>query len=417
MSIWANIRDWLGKSVTARDSDSPLYWSDGATAGEAVTSQSALRLSAYWGCVRLITQIVATMPLGIYEKDPKTGSRIARDDHPLARLLKITPNASQTALEFWEGRVLGLCTQGNSFAEKVFLGSKLVALESLPVETYVKRLTNGALEYHYYDRGKEYVLPEDRVFHIRGFGSGGSADNYCGLSPVSYARQTLGISMATERAVADVYARGMRAKGFFTAPALLTPEQRAQAQETLVKPFSGPGAKDWGVLEAGFDMKLVNINPRDAEMILNRQFNVEDICRWFGVPPIMVGHANQGTTMWGTGVEQIVLGFYKTGLIPYLERIEQRIKKDLMTAAEQNDGLYAEFNAEGLLRGDSAARGELYAKLIQNGVMQPAEAREKENLAFVPGSDKLLINSTLMPLDMAGRVAPTPPRAPAGETP
>lgn len=403
------LTDWIGRTFTARDSQSPLYHGEENWSGEHVTVQGAMQLSAFWSCVRLISQVIATMPLGIYQKLP-SGERVLRDDHPLAKLLKESPNADQTAVEFWEGRVLGLCTAGNGYAEKILGdGGRLISLEHMPSTTTVKRLENGRLEYRYYDYGKPIVLTEDKVFHIRGFGSG---DDPCGLSPVGHARQTLGLAIATDRAAAQTFSKGMRAKGFFTTPALLDQPQRDQIEKSLIKPFSGNSGKDWGVLEAGVDFKTVNVTPRDAELITSRQFNVEDVCRWLGVPPIMVGHSSSGQTMWGTGVEQIVLGWYKTGLIPYLERIEQRIKKDLMTPAERSSGLYAEFNAEGLLRGDSAARGELYAKLIQNAVMKPNEARAKENMPPEKGGDQLYINSTLVPIAMAGQKQQQPPPAP-----
>jgi HK97 family phage portal protein len=392
---------WKGKTFRATDHDSPLYGD--AYGEESVSVAGAMKLSAFWACVRLISQTVATLPLGVFEKT-KDGEKIARPDHPLHRLLHDAPNYDQTAVEFWEGRVLGLCTAGNGFAEKIMGdGGRLISLEPMPPDTFVDRLDSGALEYKFMQYGKQRTLSEDKVFHIRGFG-----DSYVGLSPVSAAARTLGIAQDTERETRNIMARGMRMKGFFTFPQKLSPEQREQIDKNLINPFSGPNAKDWGRLEAGVDAKTVTFNPRDAELILNRKFNVEDVCRWLGVMPILIGHAAEGQTMWGTGVGQIMLGWYILGLRPYLERIEQAINKRLL-APEERGRIFAEFNAEGLLRADPAARGDFYSKLFQLGAMTSNQVCDKENLPRFEGGDRHFVNSTYVPIELAGKQSASAP--------
>jgi HK97 family phage portal protein len=273
----------------------------------------------------------------------------------------------------------------------------------MPPDTQVRRTENGALEYRFDDRGKEEVRPEAQVFHIKAFGDGD-----VGMSPVSHARQTLGLSAATERASAQVFSKGMRSRGFFVMPPgqkSLDAEQRRKAEKALVDPFMGPHGKHWGILEGGVDFKEVNVIPRDAELILSRRFNVEDICRWLDVPPILVGHAAEGQTMWGTGVEAIMLSWLTGGLRPYLVRIEQAARKRLLTPADRARGLFIEFSVEGLLRGDSKSRAEFASKMIQNAGMTPNEWRRKENLPPMDGGDQLFINSTLIPLASAGQIA------------
>jgi HK97 family phage portal protein len=403
---------WISRSFRATDAQylAEIYGGGAETAGELVTPHAAMRLSAFWACTRLISQIIATLPLNLYQKLPN-GERKSLDAHPLTKLLRESPNADQTALEFWERRVQGLCVAGNGFAEKVYSGKRLISLQDMPSDTIVRRLDDGSLEYRYQYLGKEVVLKEDNVFHIRGFGDG---TNFCGLSPVAHARQTLGLAIATDRAAAQTFSKGMRAKGFFTSPNVLNAEQRTQAQKALVDPFSGPNGKDWGILEAGFDLKMVNISPRDAELVLSRKFNVEDICRWFGVPPIMIGHQAQGSTSWGTGIEQIMLGFYKTGLIPYLERIEQRINKSLLSPDDRAIGIYAEFNVEALLRGDSKSVTDNLKAQIEAAMRTPNEARAKLNLPKQSGGDELLASLNLIPLKDLGTQRAAVPTVPAG---
>lgn len=405
MAWWTN---WRGRLVTAKDNDfwSRFYGTE-TWSGESVTTQGAMQLSAFWACARLVSQTIATLPVGVFTRD-SSGDKEAVSDHPLYELLHNSPNADQTAVEFWEGRVLGLCTGGNGFAEKVQRANgALISLERMPSDTSVRRIESGALEYRFMDRGKEEVLPEAKVFHIRGFGDGD-----VGMSPVAYARQTLGIAVATEKAAGQTFGKGMRSKGFFVMPAgqkPLTLEQRADAHRTLVDANSGPRAPWAGILEGGVQFAPVNISPRDAELIMSRRFNVEDICRWLGVPPILIGHAGDGQTMWGSGVEQIVLGWLTLGLRPYLTRIEQAAKKRLLTPADRTNGVFIEFAVEGLLRGDSKARAEFFSKMVQNGALTPNEWRRKENMKPQPGGDQLFINSTLVPLAQAGRRKGDPP--------
>src|SRR5690606_16736092 len=129
--------------------------------------------------------------------------------------------------------------------------------------------------------------------------------------------------------------------------------------------------------------------------------HIEEICRWFGVPPIMVGHAAQGQTMWGTGVEQIILQWMTTGLNPLAKRIEARIKKQLIRPTG-NRRRYAEFNREALLQMDSTAKANFLSSMTQNGLMTRNEGRAKLNLPRVEGADQLTAQTNLAPLDRLG---------------
>lgn len=380
--------------------------------GKNVSPDSAMQLAAWWACVRLISETVATLPVSVYER-LQNGSKQSKGDHPLYGLLHDSPNADQTAAEFWEGQLASLCIFGNGYSQKEQDGNRLVALTPIPSEfTNVFRDDSGALRYRFPDRGKTIELPEEKVFHIRGFGIGGDV----GLSPVSYARQTLGIAMAIGEASGKTFAQGMRASGFFTTPTVLTPEQRVQVQKSLVDAYSGHGASSKaGVLEAGFGWLPSNINPHDAEMLLSWKFSVEEICRWLRVPPVLIGHSAEGQTMWGSGVEQIMLGWLTLGLRPYLSRVEQAIKKRLIRPEERGK-IFAEFNVEGLLRADSAGRAALQASNAQNGIRTRNEIRALENLPPLDGGDELTVQSNLVPIGKLGIEPPPPPAPPPGPT-
>ena len=319
--------------------------------------------------------------------------------------------------------VMLLAIFGNAYAEKQFIGNRLVALQPLPWNTYPFRDENWDLFYRFNYGGKVETLPREKVFHTKGFNLGGDL----GISPLEAARQGLSISLATEQATGQTFAQGLRASGFFTGPKL-SPQQRDDFTKKFIDPITGNDATaHYGILENGFDFKPVNMPPKDAEMLLSRKHNIEELARYLGIPPILLGHASDGQTMWGTGVESIINQWLTLGLDSFWRNIETSINKRLLTPGDRRK-YYAEFDRNGLLRADSAARAEFITKMIQSAQMTPNEGRKKENRHPMEGGDVLLINSTLIPLTDAGRlssrlpkpdqvVPPPPPQAPAKPAP
>lgn len=147
-----------------------------------------------------------------------------------------------------------------------------------------------------------------------------------------------------------------------------------------------------------------------------RQYSVEQICRIFGVPPVMIGHAANGTTTWGSGIEQLILQYVKTCLAPMLIGIEGSIKRDLLDAKSRKTTI-VKFSMEGLLRGDSAARAEFLSKMVTNGIYTPNEARAYENKAEIAGGSQAIVNGTMTPLDKLGELPPTNDNAPIAPKP
>lgn len=380
------------------------YFATESWSGKSVTPETAMQVATFWASVRLISQTIATLPLALYQRRPD-GGRDTASGNPLHSLLHDQPNADQTSVEFWEALVAHVLIWGNAYVELGRgVGGGVVAMTLLrPDLMEVYRDRNRNLRYRYSEpQGIADFAAED-IMHVRGFGLGGDL----GLSTVAYARQTLGTAMATDEASARTFSNGMRPGGVLTykGEKLLTPEQRTQAKASLIEPFTGTeNAGKTLLLEgaAGFEFQSATIPPKDAEMLATRAFNIEEICRWFGVPPVLVGHSSAGQTMFGAGVEQIMVGWLTLGLRPYLTRIEQAIKRSLIAPGDRAT-FYAEFTVEGLLRADSAGRAEMYSKLLQIGAITPNQIADRENLPRFDGGDVHLVNSTLVPLDQAGR--------------
>jgi len=192
---------------------------------------------------------------------------------------------------------------------------------------------------------------------------------------------------------------------YFKFPKLLNQTQRADTR-TAIENISGVmNAGKPVVLEAEMDVGTIGIDPTDAQLLESRGFSVEEICRWFRVPPFMVGHAEKSTS-WGSGIEQQMIGFLTFTLAPWLKRIEQAIWKDLLTPAERSR-YYAKFAVEGLLRADSAGRSAFYSVMVNNGILTRDEVRELEDREPMGGNASVLtVQSAMIPLDALGATDP-----------
>ncbi|MDX0410109.1 phage portal protein [Sinorhizobium medicae] len=378
------------------------WYSDGqrSDAGESITDQNVLAISAVWACVNLLAGTIASLPLMVYRTNSR-GERTLARDHPLFRILHDSPNYDQTATDFWEFSSASIELWGNSYAAiERNGGGRVAALTPLrPDSVSVRRLENGNLEYRWTMDGENHVGSDRAILHIRGFGG----DPLGGMSTLHFGRHAFGLARAIDRAAAGTFSNGMIAQTALTFERWLTDEQRNLAETKLSEKYIG--AKNSGrpiILEGGTKIDVLSIKPEDAQMLESRGFSVEEVCRFFGVPPFMVGHT-QKVTSFGSGLEQQVLGFQKFTLRRRLKRIEQALEKQLLTPAERAAGLTIEFNLEGLLRGDSTARAAFYQSALANGWMTINEVREKENLPRVVGGDVPRMQMQNVPITEAGK--------------
>lgn len=404
----SDLLDYLGRSLSlSRDSGVLGRFFEGPSwSGKSATVRSLMQLSAANACVRLIAETIATLPIGFYERLPN-GERIPASDHPIALLLQDSPNADQTTVEFMEGIVASLLLQGDGFSakERGYKG-RVSALRFLsPVGVGVRRDTDGEVLYRFRDPVNNEIeeLPSSEVFHVKGFGIGGLR----GESPIGMMRQTVGNSLAAEETAGRMLGQGIQAPGFLKYKGgALKPDQRKSLLD-IIADFSGSrNAGKMMVLEADLDWQGIGMKAEDFQLLQTRRHSVEDICRWFRVPPILVGHASEGQTMFGSGVEQIMIAWLTLGLRTFLKRIEAAISKRLIEPGDRRR-FYAEFNVDGLLRGDMAAQAEYMSKVAQNGIMNRAELRRKLNLPYIEGTEVLTVQVNLADLSKLGQSDPS----------
>ncbi len=371
-------------------------WSETSNAGVPVNERGILSLSAAWACVNLLAGTIASLPIMVYRSDAN-GDRTVAKDHPLYRVLHDSPNYDQTALDFWEGGQAALELRGNMHARIERGAGRIVALHPI-VDPVVTRQSNGSLRYRWTENGKSYDETQENVFHVRGFGGSPLG----GMSTLSYGRQVFGLSLAINNAAQTTFANGVRPSLILTPPADRTlGELREVIEKALQEKHAG--AMNAGrplLLEGGLTPHQVSFSPEDAQMLESRSFSVEEICRFFEVPPHMIGHTEKSTS-WGTGLEEQTLRFQKFTLRRRLKRIEQAIMKQLLTPADRAAGIVVEFNLEGLLRADSKGRSEFYRTMTQIGAMTINEVRGLENLPPVAGGEVPRMQSQNIPINMA----------------
>ncbi len=364
-----------------------------SASGEIVTDTSALSLSAVWACVNLISGTISSLPIMVYRTNTE-GNREVAKDHPLYRLLHDSPNYDQSALDFWDFIAASIELRGNGFAQIVRLNGKIVSLNPVnPAHMQVRRLHSGELQYSWSSEGKSYISSDRDMLHIRGFGG----NPLGGMSTLRFARNSFGLATSAERSAADMFRNGLRPTGVLKFKPWLTPEQRKIAENELAAKMGTGNSGKPLVLEGDTDWEQLTISPEDAQMLESRTFSVEEICRFFGVPPHMVGHTTKATS-FGTGIESQTLGFQKFTLRRRFKRIEQALEKQLLTPADRAAGIAIEFNQEGLLRGDSKGRSAFYQVMTAIGAMTINEVRRLENLPPVEGGDVPRIQMQNVPI-------------------
>lgn len=375
-------------------------------AAAPVTFDTAMQLSAVWACVKLLAETPASLPLNFYRK---TGDgRVLDDRHPLTILFSGKVNRYQTRVEFWETVLLNLLVHGNSYCRIERQGGNITSLMPLMAAQMETRLmSDGSITYQYHnDNSGVTVFAEQSIWHLKLMGNG-----IIGLSPLAHQRQTVGIAIAAEKAVSNVYKNGAKPSGVLKMDRLLTKQQRDEVREAFATLTTGSNNRLM-VLEKGTDFQAISLSPQDIELLSSRKFQISEICRWYGVPSVLVND-NNGTSTWGSGIEQIVQGFYKLTLRPLLEKIEASIMVNLMTDLERRR-MEVEFDFNALLRSDLKTMFESYKSAVNGSLMTPNEARKELNLQPVESGDKLFLQGAMVPIERLAQPQPEAVDQPQG---
>ncbi|GHV27037.1 portal protein [Clostridia bacterium] len=349
-----------------------------------MNERTALQSTAVYACVRVLSEAIAGLPLHVYRYKTDGGKERSLD-HPLYNLLHNSPNPDMTSFIYRETMMAHLLLWGNSYSQIIrnARGQVVALYPLLPQKMEVGRAKNGELTYTYwrdsYDlfgnkQTGSVTLRRDDVLHIPGLGF----DGLVGFSPISLARNAIGLALATEAYGGRFFANSANPGGVLEHPGVVRdPDKLRQSWQSQ---FSGENAHRICVLEEGLKFHPISINPADSQFLESRKFQVDEIARLFRVPPHLIGDLEKATY---SNIEHQSLEFVKHTLNPWVVRIEQSLMKALVLPSEQNQ-IMIRFNLEGLLRGDQKSRYESYSIGIQNGFMSPNDVREIEDWNLIP---------------------------------
>jgi len=374
--------------------ESPWSFSDliaGPTkSGAVVTENLSLSVTAVWACIRILAWTQASLPLITYKRLVPRGKERATD-HILYKILHSEPNPLQTSFEFISLMSVQQNLWGAGIAEIEFKRGQPVAL--WPIPPWIVKINKTKKDGLFYEidlgtDGKKKI-PYHKVIVFPSLQS----SQYEWKSPIAVHRETIGMSMALLEFGAKTFGEGTNPAGVITHPSRLKEGSEKSLRENLSKYAGLGGAHRLMLLEEAMKFERIGLPPEDAQYLETRKFSVEEIARIYNVPLHMIQHLEKSTS-WGTGIEEMTIGFVTFTLRPYLVQWEQEIHKKLFFGEDEH---FAEFLIEGLLRGKQSERFTAYSVARQWGWMSANDIREIENTNPLPGEQG---NIYMIPLNM-----------------
>lgn len=346
-------------------------------AGVDVNSETAVRMSTVYACVRLLGDTISSLPLGAYVRRGRNRISYASVYGETPNWVN-QPNPETTRLEFYEQVIASLLLEGNAFVLKVMddMGEVLELYVLNPRDVLVERPIPGEpVRYRVRDAvgNFSFILSSNEIVHIPLFRLPGQL---LGLGPIGAARITLGSAMAAEVYAASYFGNAANPGGVIEVPGEMTQEQVDDLARDWNINHTGPyRAGKLGVLTGGAKFSPLTLNAADAQLLEVRRFGVEEIARLFRVPVSLLGHPVAGSMSFAS-VEAQNLSFVQHSLRPLLERIEQAFSPLL----PESDG-FIKFNLDALLRGTTLERYDAYTKGLREGFLSLNDVRAVEDLA------------------------------------
>lgn len=351
------------KAIRREDILSELSGSGSTSkAGARVNWKTALQITTAFACARVIADGLAQVPFKLYRDLPGGGKEAAKD-HALYDLLANKPNDRQTSFEMREQIALHLVFCGEAFIWKNRPFNKIVELLAYEPNNMTVKRDGWDMGYEVTtDKGRKIPIPADEMWHLRG----PSWDGFVGLDAIKLAREALGLALATEEHSARMFSNGARVGGILTTESTPKPEDRKEMRENWQQTYGGlANAFKTALLWGGIKYQPLGMKNDQAQLIEQRRFQIEEICRFARVLPIMIGHYDKAATF--ASAEQMFLAHVVHTLGPWYARLEQSADANLLTDKERAQGLYFKFLPQALMRGAHKDRAEYFAKALGAG--------------------------------------------------
>lgn len=374
-----------------------LFGSKKTATGRAVNIANAIDVSTVFACCRVIGEGVAQVPLQLMQVSSDGNTRNKAVKHNLYDKMASKPNRWQTSFEWREMVCWHVALAGNHYSFINRQGNKIIELYPFAPNSVVVTFDNGRLSYEVTaDDGSKKIFPKESILHVRG----PSMNGWYGLEAVAHAREAIGLAMATESAAANLHNNGVQPSGVYSVEGVLQADAYRSLSDWIEKHYSG--AENAGkalILDRSAKWASTQMTSIDAQSLEQRRFQIEEICRFARVMPIMVGYSDKATTY--ASAEQMFLAHVVHTLAPWYQRLEQCFDATLLTDREREQGYYFNFVEEGLLRGSLVDTKETILGYVNGGILTANEGRAllDKNPDADPNSDKLRIPANIVGQD------------------
>lgn len=351
--------------------------------GTNVTSKSALTLSAFYNGVNILCNDYAKLPKSVVQS--VEGNTKKKTSHPVSYLISQKPNSFMTAFNFDRAMMLYAVLKGNAYAiihRHNYTGEiKSLELVNQTKNPVTVKKTEETLVYQVQGKG-EYSASQ--MLHVPGF----SFDGICGVGVVTYAAHSLGVNLSTQEYATDYY----KSRGAGLAVVETATEMKAGAKQRYASAIASSINNNNGnkamVIDEGNKFHYISLTAQEAAFLENHKNGILEVARWLNIPSFKLKVTeNQNNS----NMEQQSLSHVSDSILPYKIQFNQEYNAKLFTAKERKEGFKCYFNVSSLLQADKKTQAMYYTSMVYAGLMTPAEVREKEDLPFIAGTEKLLI--------------------------
>ena len=381
-----------------------------------VDEVTALTYSAVWCATMRRVGTMAQLPKNLYRRTGESQREIARDrrEH---WLLHEQPNPEMTATAYnslmEEWRLNG----GNAYAEIQWDRNLRTGGESAfavwPIHPcrvkMIRSQEDLSLWYEVRNNGAEpSYIPAASMIHLPSIIT---RDGHSGLGVIENAREGVGFGIATEQHGADLLGGG-------GVPVIAREQEVAVVKDQSQrdnfrrewKEIHGQGNNVPAILPPGMKIKTLTLSMEDLQFLTLRQHNIEEMARWYDLPPHTLHHLLRATF---SNIEHSAIEMVQYSFLPWIVPNEQEYLRKLFPNEAERRGYYFKWEVNGLLRGDSAARSAIYHSGIVDGWLSPNEVRGLEDWNPYEGGDTYLIQGAMVPVETLSNTDDDMTRLPA----
>jgi HK97 family phage portal protein len=378
----AVLRSWLLGPVS-QFSGFPGMYINGIDAGVTVTSETALRFTAVFAAIKILSENIAGLPKSVMHRTPEGGFEPATS-HPVHTLLHDRPNSFMNVFTFWFTMIAWMLGKGNAYAVIQYDRGKPSALHPVSPDWVKVVFVNGEKMYvvNSKDPDFEYLngtYLDHEMLHFMLF----TLDGLVGVDPIVYNAAAIGEGIAAQKFTADFFRTGGAIKGTLETDQSLGDDDYQRFMEHW---RASAGNGETPLLEYGFKYKAINLSPEASQLLQTKTFSINDVARIYSIPPHMLSELSHATF---SNIEHQTIQFVQYSIRPMVKRLEDELERKFFTGNDM--GAYCvKFSLDGLLRGDTQARSAYYHNAILDGYMSRNEVRNLEGLEAAEGLDILL---------------------------